>query len=231
MSDVDAIRAYYRETLPYYDAALADRGDLPFWEALAKRWSSKQVLELGCGTGRVTEVLSRHASVTAVDLLIELLPHGSHRARFVAADIRRFAFLKAFDLIVLASDPMAHMTSTADRRQAMRLIADHLAPGGRVVVEGLFNPSDSVRRVGTLEIEERWERGRQQSIWTVAYRYTLGSSMKEVTSTVRSWTRDEVLALRDSGLEAESIWGDFDERPLSDQSKRIVFLAKPRNLP
>ena len=68
MTDVvEQIRAYYAAILPHYDASLEDRGDLPFWESMATRWNSKRILELGCGTGRVTKVLARRATVTAVE--------------------------------------------------------------------------------------------------------------------------------------------------------------------
>ena len=82
MNDSEEVRRYYEAILPYYDESLADRGDLPFWEAMA-RLGSKRILELGCGTGRVTEVLVRHANVTAVDLLVEMLrlARGACRAR------------------------------------------------------------------------------------------------------------------------------------------------------
>jgi len=229
--DVDGIRAYYHATLPFYDAALADRGDLPFWESIAKRWGAKHILELGCGTGRVTEVLARHADVTAVDLLIELLDRASERAghgRFVAADLRRFAFRRPFDLIILANDPMAHLTSIADRRSAMRLIREHLAPGGRIVVEGLFRPSDvSSRQIReNFSVEETWRREGEEPIWKVMYRYRTGSSINEVATTVRSWTRAEIDALAQAGLQVESLCGDFDEGPFRDSSDRVVFVAK-----
>ncbi len=238
MNDVDGIRAYYHATLPFYDAALADRRDLPFWESIAKRWTSKRVLELGCGTGRVTEVLARHADVTAVDLLIELLDRASERAgraRFVAADLRRFAFRKPFDLIILANDPMAHLTAIADRRSALRLIRENLAAGGRIVVEGLFRPSGApavvpARQVRTatgemFTVEETWRRESEEPVWKVVYRYRQGSSIHEVATAVRSWTRGEVDALAQAGLQVESLWGDFAESPFRDSSNRIVFVA------
>ncbi len=37
MDDAEAIRRYYAAILPYYDDALVDRGDLPFWEGMANR--------------------------------------------------------------------------------------------------------------------------------------------------------------------------------------------------
>jgi hypothetical protein len=37
--------------------------------------------------------------------------------------------------------------------------------------------------------------------------------------------------LRLAGLEIESLWGDFDERPFEPTSPRIVIVAKYRRLP
>lgn len=112
MDDVERIRAYYVAMLPFYDAASEDRGDLSFWQSMASRWGSKRILELGCGTGRVTQVLSSHARVTAVDLLVEMLlrvPQRAPEAMMVAADLRDLAFAARFDLVVLADDPLAHL--------------------------------------------------------------------------------------------------------------------------
>jgi SAM-dependent methyltransferase len=223
MDDVERIRAYYKAILPYYDASLEGRGDLPFWESIAARWNSTHVLELGCGTGRVTRVLANHARVTAVDLLIEMLHHVPGRvpdALLVAEDLRRFAFTTGFDLIILAADPMAHLTSSDDRAQAMRLIADHLNPGGRVVIEGLYR-SKPIR-----SSKELWEPAGEESIWNATYRY----GAVEAKSTFRSWTLDEAHRIEEFGLHVEHIWGDFDESPFEAHSPRIIIVARaPRS--
>jgi SAM-dependent methyltransferase len=238
MDDADQLRAYYVAMLPYYDAALEGRGDLPFWKSIARRWASKRILELGCGTGRVTQVLGDHARVTAVDLLIELLrrvPQKAPDATLVVADLRCFAFAEPFDLVVLADDPLAHVTSTDERTQAMRLIAEHLAPEGRLVIEGLYRarreplhvPMREMHRQGeaVLTIEETWRPAPDPSTWMATYRYRQGSSSVEVESVQRSWSREEVDRLPDHGLEIESVWGDFDESPFADDSPRIVIVA------
>jgi SAM-dependent methyltransferase len=220
MTDVDEIRRYYDAILPYYDDSLANRGDLPFWEAMATRWGATRILELGCGTGRVTEVLSRHANVTAVDLLVEMLWRAvrrAPRADLVAADLRRFAFTATFDLIVLADDPMAHLTSIDDRARVIKLIADHLTPNGRVVLEGLY------RHDGTKHTaDESWTRTDVPSVWRANYRY----KTVEVTSLMRSWSRVEVAHLADAGLQVERVWGDFNEGPFLDDSERIIVVGR-----
>src|SRR3954451_5895577 len=184
MNDTEAVRRYYDAILPYYDESLADRGDLPFWDAIAARWGSKRILELGCGTGRVTEVLVRHACVTAADLLVELLRRASQKApaaHVVAADLRQFAFAKRFDLIVLADDPMAHLISIDDRARVLQLIADHLTPDGRVVIEGLYRrePGRSQHQHGNVIVEESWTATDHPSVWNATYRYKPGASTVE----------------------------------------------------
>jgi SAM-dependent methyltransferase len=223
MTDIEEIRRYYDAILPFYDDSLADRGDLPFWEAMAARWGATRILELGCGTGRVTEVLSRHATVIGVDLLIEMLRHAAGRApraRLVAADLRRFAFAAKFDLIVLADDPMAHLTSIEDRARVVRLIADHLTPEGRVVLEGLYR-HDGKRDIRRGIVEESWIPTGVPSIWRVSYRYQTAGA----TSLMRSWSRQEVAHLADTGLHVESVWGDFNEAPFHDDSERIIVVG------
>ena len=82
MNDPEEVRRYYEAILPYYDESLADRGDLPFWEAMAA--GSKRILELGCGTGRVTEVLVRHANGDggrSADRDASASPAGARRPR------------------------------------------------------------------------------------------------------------------------------------------------------
>jgi len=221
MQDAEEIRRYYKAILPFYDASLADRGDLPFWETIATRWGSKRILELGCGTGRVTEVLVRHAVVTAVDLLIEMLQPASHRApvaRLVAADLRQFAFRERFDLIVLADDPMAHLISMGDRISVLKLIADHLAPGGRLVIEGLYRSAGGT----AANADESWSATGDPSVWKARYRY--GSV--EVMTVMRSWSRDELSNLAEAGLRVESLWGDFDESAFANSSPRMIIVAK-----
>jgi SAM-dependent methyltransferase len=230
MNDIGPLRAYYRTVLPYYDRALEDRGDLRFWESMAERWSAGSILELGCGTGRVTEVLRGRAPVIAVDVLVELLDRAARRApkaKLVAADFRRLALRSQFDLVVLADDPMAHLTSTDDRRRVIESIREHLAADGRFVLEGLYRPRREAtvvgpRRVSGFTVEERWEPVGPQSLWRVMVRY----DETHATSLVRSWTREEIDRVRIAGLEIEALWGDFDERPFKEDSPRMLIVAR-----
>jgi SAM-dependent methyltransferase len=238
MEEIQQVRNYYNAILPFYDAALEDRGDLPFWSAIACRWGSKSILELGCGTGRVTAVLAGQAPTMAADLLIEMLASAQRRApaaRFVAADLREFAFASEFDLIVLADDPLAHLTSLHERMKVMQRIADHLTPDGRLVLEGLYRAPGSPRKIPRREIhvegetmftvEEHWQAADGEGLWNATYRYESQSSITEAASLFRAWTTAEVSRLPEAGLQVEQLWGDFDERPFSEAAPRIVIVG------
>ena len=225
MNDIAALRTYYRTLLPNYESALEDRGDLRFWESMAQRWSAGKILELGCGTGRVTEVLTAGAAVIAVDVLVEMLDHAARRApkaKLIAADIRSLALRSQFDLVVLANDPMAHLTSTDDRTRVIESIREHLVADGRVVLEGLYRPRREATVVRARHVEEQWEPVGSESLWRATYRY----DDAHATSILRSWTREEIDRLRIAGLEIEALWGDFDERPFETTSPRMLIVAR-----
>ena len=232
VAGIEQLRDYYTATLPFYDAALEGRGDLPFWHSIARRWDSRRILDAGCGTGRVTSVLCTYAPTTAVDLLIEMVRCATRRApeaHFVVADLREVAFTAAFDLVVLADDPMAHLTSSDDRVKVLQRIADCLTPGGRIVIEGLYrSPGTPPRRdiFPELTVTESWKPAGDGPLWNVTYRYERGAEVTEVATTLRSWRAEEARRFPDAGLEVEALWGDFDERPFSEEAPRIVIVAR-----
>jgi SAM-dependent methyltransferase len=181
----------------------------------------------------VTEVLARRAEVTAIDLIVKMLRLACRRApsaNFVVADLRQFAFSRPFDLIVLADDPMAHLISIDDRAKALRLITDHLTPDGRVVIEGLYrrHPGQSQQTRGSLIVGESWTATDDASVWNAHYHYETSGCAVDVSSALRSWSRSDLELLPACGLEIESTWGDFDERPFVPTSNRLIIAAKLR---
>jgi SAM-dependent methyltransferase len=67
------------------------------------------VLELGCGTGRLTRVLlERGLAVTAVDNSPEMLAHLPAAAHAVCADIEHLGLSSKFDAVLLASHLVNH---------------------------------------------------------------------------------------------------------------------------
>lgn len=116
-----------------------------------RQWvpSAREILEVGCGEGAVTERLARaypEATITGIDIDPDagrLYEGPTDRVRFLTTTIQDFAAGKPgrFDLIVLA-DVLHHVPPNL-RRPLLDTVRALLAPGGRVAFkewERTFTP-------------------------------------------------------------------------------------------
>jgi SAM-dependent methyltransferase len=97
--------------------------------------SGTSVLDLGCGVGRLSNLLAaRGCEVTGVDESPSMLAHLEPGVTAVRARIDGLALGRRFEVVVLAS----HLVNTADealRRGLLRAAVEHVAADGRVLVE------------------------------------------------------------------------------------------------
>jgi SAM-dependent methyltransferase len=120
--------------------------DLPYWEGLVAELRPRRVLDLGCGTGRITvpliaaavaarddaEVVGLDSSASflrAAERKLAATPHAG-RARLVEGDMRDFDLGEPFDLVVCGFNNLAYIHETADHVACFGAVRRHLAPGG-----------------------------------------------------------------------------------------------------
>jgi len=109
--------------------------DLPLWEELAESCGGP-VLELGCGTGRVTLHLARRGhSVVGLDRDPELLAALAERGAdlqlsTVEADARAFEVNKPVSLVLAPTHLLQLLPGSEQRRESLHCIAAALRPGG-----------------------------------------------------------------------------------------------------
>ncbi len=153
MSDQAGGYAEYRFTAEFYDHLIpySTRGDVAFFVEMAQA-SGGQVLEIGCGTGRVLIPTARAGvEIVGLDLspfmlsicrenLAQEPPEVQARVQLIEGDMRSFDLGRGFALITLPFRPFQHLTTVEDQMACLRTIHRHLAPGGRLVLD-LFNPS------------------------------------------------------------------------------------------
>ena len=136
----------YDRVAHLYDAYVQTELDVPFFLEEARK-TSGPVLELMCGTGRVSmPLLDAGTDLTCVDSSAEMLNvfRGKLRdknlsAELIEADVCRLSLNRGFNLIFIPFHSFAEITDPAQRLQALRAIRAHLAPEGRFICT-LHNP-------------------------------------------------------------------------------------------
>ena len=111
--------------------------DLALWDELGGP-APADVLDLGCGTGRVTIRLARRGHrVTGIDLDPSFLEEVERRAQAwkvdvatVAADARAFALDQHYDVVLAPMQLVQLFAGSAERLDMLNAVAAHLRPGG-----------------------------------------------------------------------------------------------------
>ncbi|MGD8623227.1 MAG: class I SAM-dependent methyltransferase [Anaerolineae bacterium] len=112
------------------------------------RAAQPPVLELACGTGRVTLPIARAGvPVVGVDSSVEMLARARQKSagedlplRWVQADMREFELGERFGLAIVPARSFLHLLDPGDHVQALETIHAHLRPGGRLALN-FFVPS------------------------------------------------------------------------------------------
>jgi SAM-dependent methyltransferase len=133
-----------KEEALFYDEAVPDwPGEIDFYRALAVdvKGQGGSILEVGCGTGRVTLRLAQEGvPVTGLDLSPDMLAVAREKSqmmpnvRWVEADMQSFELGERFDLVLIPGHSFQFMLTPTDQTACLDCIRRHLAPGGRVVV-------------------------------------------------------------------------------------------------
>jgi SAM-dependent methyltransferase len=143
----------YDRVADVYDLYVTSDLDLGFYVEEATKVQGK-VLELMCGTGRVSiPLLEAGVDLTCVDASEEMLVRLKERlharkleARVVRADVRYLDLgeKEQFELVLVPFHSFSELASPRDRELAMRAVFGCLREGGRLVCP-LHNPAIRAR--------------------------------------------------------------------------------------
>jgi SAM-dependent methyltransferase len=107
--------------------------------------TAKTLLDVACGTGKHLEYLRKYYQVEGLDLSSEMLEIARRRCSevpFHQGNMVDFSLGYTFDIITCLFSSIGYVKTLENLRQTVANMADHLAPGGIVVVEPWFSPDN-----------------------------------------------------------------------------------------
>ena len=213
------------------------------------------VLDLGCGTGTMTEILaSKGYDMTGVDFSEEMLDiamqkrmKSGHDILYLMQDMREFELYGTVRAIVSICDSMNYLTEDGDLEQVFRLANNYLDPGGLFIFD--MNTEYKYREMlGDQTIAE--ERENCSFIWDNYYyeeekinEYQLSLFVEDPVLSEktgqdicrkfqemhyqRSYSLAEVkAALEVAGMEFIAAYDAFTRNPVHQESERMYIIAR-----
>lgn len=241
--------------LLYHTHHGAHTEDLAFWLELAAQHPGR-ILELGCGTGRVTIPLLQHGfDVAGLDndpAMLAQLHSGltasgisPAQGQFVQADMAAFSLDGPFSLILLPCNTFSTLQSPVRQKTLERVFA-HLKPGGFFAVsqpnpamfydlpkrsaeqfeEAFFHPLTG----NPVQVLSSWRRTNTQFIVTWRYDHLLpDGKVERFSAEVRHELDSAEIYVREiaaAGLEIQAIYGDFEQHPYEPEADEMIIVAQ-----
>ena len=243
--------------LPRY----AERADGEFYVTEARACGGR-VLELGCGTGRILLPIARAGvAITGIDLAQPMLdelnrklagepPAVRGRVTTLLGDIHTFRLEERYRLITTPFRSFQHLLRVEQQIACLERVREHLAPGGRFILD-LFHPDhdawcgpdadeeiedvppvalpdgDSLRRTTRIVAADR-----ASQILDLEMRYYIADRQGGTRTHVQAFRwryffRYEVEhLLARCGLRITAVYGNYDRSSLTNSSPELIFFAE-----
>ncbi len=234
----------------FYDELNEHETDLEFYRHQCHA-APGPVLELCCGTGRLTIPLALDGiAITGVDHSRSMLERARAKStaagltvRFHEADMRDLHLDSAFGMIFIPFNSLQCIYEIDDVVRVFDSVRRHLAPGGRLIFD-VFNPSIDflvTRRRGWHPVKIYRDAGGHDVEVTEQCRYDAAAQINHVTwRIVRNgverreqldmrcfFPREMEALIRLSGFRSVARYGDFNEAPFTSESPKLIYVCEP----
>ena len=239
----------FMDNVPYEEWGEYLRGLLKEYGA-----ESGLVVDLGCGTGAMTEILAGYGydmigvdnSEDMLELAMDKKIASGHDILYLLQDMREFELYGTVRAAVSVCDSVNYITAPEELPEVFRLVNNYLDPGGVFIFD--FNTDSKYRdRLGEQTIAE--DRGDCSFIWDNCYyeeerinEYDLTLFIRDEDASCagrelyrkyqethyqRGYTLEEIKdLLRSSGLEYVTAYDAFTRDAPGEESERIYVIAR-----
>ena len=206
------------------------------------------VTDLGCGTGTMTELLAKSGyDMIGIDSSMDMLEiamdkrniSGQEGILYLNQDMCEFELYGTVRAIVSVCDSISYVIDEEDLKQTFRLVKNYLDPDGIFIFD--FTTEQKYLEIKEATIAENrddgsfiWENNYYEDEKINEYELTLflpdGQGKYDKYYEVheqRAYSIEEIKSyLKDVGMEILKISDDYTDNEISNDSKRIVIVAK-----
>jgi len=208
------------------------------------------ILDLGCGTGSLTELLAdRGYDMIGVDNSEDMLQIAMDKREksgkdilYLMQDMREFELYGTAQAVLSICDCMNYILEYEDMVEVFRLVNNYLDPGGIFIFD-----LNTIYKYETLMGESTIAEDREECsfIWDNYYdkesqinEYDLSLFIRQEEDLYRKYTEnhyqrayslEEVkMVINEAGMDFVAAFDAFTQNPVKDTSERIYIIARER---
>lgn len=228
--------------------------DIQFYQELLERFGDP-VLELACGTGRISIPLAEKGwAITGLDVSEGMLEQARRKTaekgvsvEWILADCRTFSLNKSYKLILFPFNSIAHLHDRESIEACFTCVRNHLSEEGYFVID-FFNPRldillrDSSRRYpvftyldpdgnGTVVVTENNVYDDASQINMIKWYYQFSNREEEIVEelNMRMFFPQELDALLYyNGFSVESRYGNYNRETFQTGSPKHLVVCRRR---
>ena len=205
------------------------------------------VLDLGCGTGNMTELLAKAGydmigadnAEEMLEIAMEKRDKSGYDILYLLQDMREFELYGTVRAVISVCDSVNYITEPEELQEVFRLVNNYLDPKGMFIFD--LNTEAKFQAMGSETIAEVRDEG--SFIWENEYdeeekinSYDLTLFIREEddlyrryqeTHFERAWSLDEIKkALTEAGMDFVAAYDAFTKNAPRKESDRIYVVAR-----
>lgn len=234
-----------------YDGLNTFLTDFQFYKHWIPTNKEAQILELCCGSGRLTIPLAKEGfAICGVDNSTTMLEEAKLKAKkekvkieFIEADVRNLALQKKFDVIIIPFNSIHHLYQNQDLFDMLSVVKNHLKnqglllfdcynPNIHYIVEAEKQPNMVAEYTTTdgrkVQIKQKMKYENHTQVNRIEWHYFINDAFHSIQNLdMRMYFPQELdFYLQSNGFSILKKFGNFEGENFTNDAGKQIFVCK-----